>query len=137
MLKNRSSTDSGGGLNSLAGLPKAVRDWLDFSLLPDFDQVSQYFYFSVYAGSTTADGLSLKAFAPRPPQMNGEQPVAQPSNVALNQPVKSTEPHPQAPASHHLIWGIAGLAILAMAVVIISLIIARRNKRGGNNPTEN
>ena len=69
MLKNPSSTDSGGGMNPMAALPKAVRDWLDFSLLPDYDQVSKYFYFSVYAGSTTADGLSFKAFAPRPPQM--------------------------------------------------------------------
>ncbi len=68
-LKNQSSTDSGGGMNPMAALPKAVRDWLDFSLLPDYDQVSKYFYFSVYAGSTTADGLSFKAFAPRPPQM--------------------------------------------------------------------
>ena len=53
----------------MAALPKAVHDWVDFSLLPDYDQVSKYFYFSVYAGSTTADGLSFKAFAPRPPQM--------------------------------------------------------------------
>jgi len=68
-LKNPSSTDSGGGMNPMAALPKAVRDWLDFTLLPDYDQVSKYFYFSVYAGSTTADGLSFKAFAPRPPQM--------------------------------------------------------------------
>jgi hypothetical protein len=68
-LKNPASNDGGGGLNPMAALPKAVRDWLDFSLLPDYDQVSKYFYFSVYAGNTTADGLSFKAFAPRPPQM--------------------------------------------------------------------
>ena len=68
-LKNPSANDSGGGMNPMAALPKAVRDWLDFSLLPDYDQVSKYFYFSVYAGNTTADGLSFKAFAPRPPQM--------------------------------------------------------------------
>ena len=69
-LKDPSSNGSGGGLNTLAALPKTVRDWLDFSLLPDYDQVSKYFYFSVYAGSTTADGLSFKAFAPRPPELN-------------------------------------------------------------------
>jgi hypothetical protein len=69
-LKDQSSNGSGGGLNPLAALPQAVRDWLDFSLLPDYDQVSKYFYFSVYAGSTTPDGLSFKAFAPRPPQLN-------------------------------------------------------------------
>jgi hypothetical protein len=69
-LKNQSANDSGGGMNPMAALPKAVRDWLDFSLLPDYDQVSKYFYFSVYAGNTTADGLAFKAFAPRPPGLN-------------------------------------------------------------------
>ena len=68
-LKNQDANDSGGGVNPMVALPKAVRDWLDFSLLPDYDPVSKYFYFSVYAGNTTADGLSFKFFAPRPPQM--------------------------------------------------------------------
>jgi hypothetical protein len=48
---------------------KILGDWVDFSLLPDFDKVSRYFYFSVTGGSVTADGLSYKIFAPRPPQM--------------------------------------------------------------------
>jgi hypothetical protein len=69
-LKNQDANDNAGGLGSMAALPKAVRDWLDFSLLPDYDQVSQYFYISVYAGITTPDGLSFKAFAPRPPGLN-------------------------------------------------------------------
>ncbi len=69
-LKKQAANDNAGGLSSVAALPPAVRDWLDFSLLPDFDQVSKYFYISVYAGSTTADGLSFKAFAPRPPELN-------------------------------------------------------------------
>ena len=69
-LKNQASNGGGDGVNPMAALPKQVQDWLDFSLLPDYDQVSKYFYFSVYAGSTTADGLSFKFFAPRPPQMN-------------------------------------------------------------------
>ena len=64
-LKNQS--DSPAGLGSMAALPKSFRDWMDFSLLPDYDQVSKYFFFSVFNGSTTADGLSFKAFAPRPP----------------------------------------------------------------------
>jgi hypothetical protein len=68
-LKNQASNDSG-GMNAMAALPKQIQDWLDFSLLPDYDQVSKYFYFSVYAGSTTANGLSFKAFAPRPPGLN-------------------------------------------------------------------
>jgi hypothetical protein len=68
-LKNQPSNGGSNGLNPMAALPKSVSDWLDFSLLPDYDQVSKYFYFSVFAGNTTADGLSFKAFAPRPPQM--------------------------------------------------------------------
>jgi hypothetical protein len=65
----KSQSDSTAGLGSMAALPKNFRDWMDFSLLPDYDLVSKYFYFSVFNGSTTADGLTFKAFAPRPPQM--------------------------------------------------------------------
>ncbi|HEY1718829.1 MAG TPA: hypothetical protein VGH42_11140 [Verrucomicrobiae bacterium] len=70
-LKN--STGGAGGLGSISAisaLPKSFRDWADFSLLPDYDRVSKYFFFSVYGGSATADGLSFKFFAPRPPQLN-------------------------------------------------------------------
>ena len=55
------------GLGAMAALPQNFRDWLDFSLLPDYNQVSKYFFFSVFNGNTTADGISFKAFAPRPP----------------------------------------------------------------------
>jgi hypothetical protein len=68
LFKNQATTD--GGLDAMAALPKGFRDWMDFSLLPDYDQVSKYFFFSVFNGSTTTDGLSFKAFAPRPPQLN-------------------------------------------------------------------
>jgi hypothetical protein len=47
-----------------------VRDWLDFSLLPDFDAVSKYFYITVFSASSNAEGLNFKAFSPRPPQLN-------------------------------------------------------------------
>jgi hypothetical protein len=50
-------------------LPKEVRGWMDFSLLPDFDSVSKYFSFSVYGGSTTSDGLTFEMFSPRPPEL--------------------------------------------------------------------
>lgn len=68
LLKGQPSAGAG-GLSPLAVLPQALRDWLDFSLLPDYDQVSKYFGISVYAGNTTVDGLSFKAFAPRPTGM--------------------------------------------------------------------
>ncbi|HEX3856418.1 MAG TPA: hypothetical protein VHY30_03875 [Verrucomicrobiae bacterium] len=68
LLKNQST--SNGGINAMAAVPIGVRDWMDFSLLPDYDHVSKYFFFSVFNGTTTPDGLSFKAFAPRPPQLN-------------------------------------------------------------------
>jgi hypothetical protein len=47
----------------------SLGDWLDFSLLPDYDRVAKYFYFSVYSGNATADGLMFQFFSPRPPQL--------------------------------------------------------------------
>lgn len=65
LLKNQPG--SAAGMNSMAAMPPAFREWMDFSLLPDYDAVSKYFFFSVFNGSATADGISFKAFAPRPP----------------------------------------------------------------------
>jgi len=48
-------------------LPPGWRDWLDFSLLPDYDAVAKYFSLSVYGGSVDSDGITVKAFTPRPP----------------------------------------------------------------------
>jgi hypothetical protein len=67
-LKAASSDTVGQALPMI--FPKGLGDWMDFSLLPDYDLVSKYFYFSVFNGSAMADGLSFKVFAPRPPQMN-------------------------------------------------------------------
>ena len=69
-LKNNPDTTSAeaGPLSDVLG--KGSRDWLDFSLLPEYNKVSKYFYFTVYAGSATTDGLAFNFFAPRPPQMN-------------------------------------------------------------------
>jgi len=44
-------------------------DWLDFSLLPDYDKLAKYFYFTVYSGSADMDGLTFKFFTPRPPEL--------------------------------------------------------------------
>jgi hypothetical protein len=57
-------------LKTNAMLPPAIRDWFDFSLLPNFDEVSKYFSFSVFGGSTSSEGMTYKVFAPRPPQLN-------------------------------------------------------------------
>jgi len=48
---------------------KGLKDWVDFSLLPPFDQIAKYFYFAVYSGSVDAEGLSYKMFVPTPPQL--------------------------------------------------------------------
>jgi len=51
-------------------LPKAFTGWFDYSLLPGYEPVSKYFYFSIFTGTTEPDGLTFKSFAPRPPQLN-------------------------------------------------------------------
>jgi hypothetical protein len=46
-----------------------LREWADFTLLPPFDAISQYFYFSVYAGAFTPEGFNLIYFSPTPPKL--------------------------------------------------------------------
>jgi len=65
LLKNAESLNP-----EMKMFPPAVRDSMDFSLLPDFDQVAKYFYISVYNEHTTGDGINLVIFTPRPPQLN-------------------------------------------------------------------
>ena len=60
-------TPLGAKLSSQDG--KGLKDWLDFSLLPPFDQIAKYFSFTVYSGSANADGLSYRIFSPVPPQL--------------------------------------------------------------------
>jgi hypothetical protein len=52
-----------------SGPQRTFRDWMDYSLLPDFDQVSKYFHYTVFAGSANVDGISFKYFSPTPPQL--------------------------------------------------------------------
>jgi hypothetical protein len=60
---------SSGLAERLAGedAEKTLKDWLDFELLPPFEQVDQYFTFSVYTLQQTDKGFSFKAYSPRPP----------------------------------------------------------------------
>jgi hypothetical protein len=62
-------------LDPLSSLPmtspaNSFRDLMNFSLLPDYGQVAKYFNFTVYGGSATSDGLDIKFFTPRPPELN-------------------------------------------------------------------
>ncbi len=73
-LKNSPPNPPAGSAGVLGSLPfaqpgKIFGDWMDFSLLPDYDRISKYFYFSVTGGDVTTDGLSIKVFAPRPPEL--------------------------------------------------------------------
>jgi hypothetical protein len=54
------------GLPAIRGPEENLNEWMDFSLLPSFAKVSQYFYCTVYAGSVSAHGLTLKLFSPTP-----------------------------------------------------------------------
>ena len=38
---------------------------MDFSLLPNFDQVAKYFGFTVYSGSANVDGIMFRYFFAR------------------------------------------------------------------------
>src|SRR5208282_652664 len=42
LFKTLQNQTSSGGTNPAAVVPKQIQDWLDFSLLPDYDQVSKY-----------------------------------------------------------------------------------------------
>jgi hypothetical protein len=57
----------------LTGPASIFKQWADFSLLPPFDAVAKYFYFSVYGGSATTTGLTLKIFDPLPPALRGTE----------------------------------------------------------------
>lgn len=64
-LQNTMAADT-----TLKMFPPSVREWLDFTLLPDYETVSKYFYISTFAGSANSEGLTFKVFAPRPPTLN-------------------------------------------------------------------
>jgi hypothetical protein len=65
-------SDNEGGSSLMAGsVPfaspeKSFKEWVDFSLLPDFDTVSKYFSFEIYSANTTPDGITYKFFSPTP-----------------------------------------------------------------------
>ena len=67
------TNSSAAGLDMLTGsIPyarpeKTFKDWLDYSLLPDYDKVAKYFHYTVHAGSANVDGISFKFFSPTPP----------------------------------------------------------------------
>jgi len=62
----------------LPGLTSATPDknfkgWLDPALLPPFDKIASYFWFSVYGASASTDGLRLKFFTPVRPNLHNSE----------------------------------------------------------------
>lgn len=73
-MKNESATITSlfdasplAGRLGVEGNAAKFKDWIDFSLLPDYEKVMKYFYLTVYGGKVHADGLSFKVFSPNPP----------------------------------------------------------------------
>ena len=65
-------------LPGLPGLTSATPDknfkgWLDPALLPPFDKIASYFWFSVYGASASTDGLRLKFFTPVRPNLHNSE----------------------------------------------------------------
>jgi serine protease Do len=56
------------GAGQLSGrdLDSEVKEWLDFSLLPEAEAIARYFTFVVYSGTATAEGISWKFYSPVP-----------------------------------------------------------------------
>ena len=48
---------------------KSMKEGLDLSLLPPFEKISKYFYFTLYSLGSSDDGLSWKLFVPTPPTL--------------------------------------------------------------------
>jgi hypothetical protein len=78
LRKGSNSATNLGGLNPITGalgIPspdKNIKEWMDFSLLPPYEKIAKYFYFTVYSGGSTVDGLTFKMFAPVPPALRSK-----------------------------------------------------------------
>ncbi|MFM1769184.1 MAG: hypothetical protein RJA22_1713 [Verrucomicrobiota bacterium] len=46
-----------------------LKDWVDFSLLPPFERIAKYLGISVWSGSLSGEGFTLKYFTPTPAGM--------------------------------------------------------------------
>lgn len=57
------------GVPGLSGGERHFKGWMDYSLAPPFEKVAPYFYFTVYGGSASVDGLTFKFHAPTPPTL--------------------------------------------------------------------
>jgi hypothetical protein len=58
-----------GALGGNEDFQKVIAEWVDFSLLPPFEQVAKYFHITVYGGKSSNAGYTLKTFSPMPPKL--------------------------------------------------------------------
>lgn len=78
LRKGSNSATNLGALNPITGAlgmaspDKNIKEWMDFSLLPPYEKIAKYFYFTVYSGGSTVDGLAFKMFAPVPPALRSK-----------------------------------------------------------------
>ncbi len=56
-----------GGRLGMAEDTKVFKEWVDFSLLPEWSKISKYFYIVVYGFQANNDGISLTFFGPDAP----------------------------------------------------------------------
>ena len=77
--RDPSAVSSISGLSPLPGLPglgatdKNAKGWMDPALLPPFDKVAPYFFFTAYGASANTDALTLKIFNPTPPLLRSTE----------------------------------------------------------------
>ncbi len=64
--ENRSVIDS---MIPFASPEKQLKDWLDFSLLPEYAKVSKHFGFSVWSANASVNGITFKYYSPTPGQV--------------------------------------------------------------------
>ena len=66
----------------------------------------------------------------------GEKPVIQFTNIPPTQSVKNAKSHRDVPLARYLVWSVAGLVIIGMAMIIFRAITPRHSNDDGSNPTE-
>jgi len=72
------------------GMPRnELKEWFDFALLPPFEQIEKYFYYTLFGGGGSAEGLTFKIYSPTPPALL-EQAAAEAGQAAEPSPEPAT-----------------------------------------------
>jgi hypothetical protein len=68
-LANLFSASPIAGRIGMADNASKFKEWVDFSLLPPFEQISKYFYQTLAGGAVTSDGFNFKIFNATSPEL--------------------------------------------------------------------